>query len=103
MALPNLSPEQRAQALEKAARVRQERAALKDDLKSGKRKLSDVLEHAKDDDIIGKLKVSALLTSLPGVGKAKAEKAMEQIGIAENRRLAGLGPVQIKKLLEHFE
>lgn len=36
MALPNVTPEQRAKALEKAAQVRKARKELKENIKSGK-------------------------------------------------------------------
>lgn len=102
MALPTLSEEQRKAALEKAAQVRKERAQLKKDLKTGKVKLSQVIDNAKESSVAGKLKVSALLTSLPGIGVAKAEAIMNQIGISESRRVAGLGPHQADELKRIF-
>ena len=53
MALPTLTPEQRADALEKAAEARKKRAELKGELKSGKRTLADVLQQADGDDTVG--------------------------------------------------
>ena len=44
----------------------------------------------------------ARLESLPGVGKVKARRTMEDIGIAESRRLRGLGDQQREKLLREF-
>ncbi len=73
MALPPLTPEQRAAALEKAAVARRERAAVKNRLKYAQGSLSEVIADGKDNDIVGKMKVSALLESLPGVaGSARA-------------------------------
>lgn len=102
MALPNLTPEQRASALEKAAVARQARAELKKQLKSGELKLSDALKRGDEDEIIGKLKVTALLGSLPGVGIAKTESIMSRIGISPSRRIAALGPHQRQALIEIF-
>lgn len=99
---PSLSPEQRAAALEKAAKVRTERAELKEKLKMGSVTLADVLARAEDDDIVGKLKVVSLLESLPGVGKVKARRLMEEIGISESRRVRGLGPQQRQALLDQL-
>ena len=101
MALPTLTPEQRAQALAKAAEARKKRAEIKGELKSGKRSLGDVLNHSSEDTV-GKMKVSAVLESLPGVGKVKARKIMEDIGIADNRRVQGLGQQQKATLLEQL-
>ena len=51
---------------------------------------------------VGKLKVIAMLESLPGLGKVKARKIMEEVGIADNRKIQGLGAQQKKALLEHL-
>jgi len=103
MALPpSLSPEQRQAALEKAAAARRARAELKERLKMGSISLAELLEEAERDETIGKTKVLAAIEALPGVGKVKARRAMEDIGIAETRRLRGLGKDQRAKLLETF-
>ena len=102
MALPNLTPEQRAAALEKASAARQRRAELKRELKDGKVKLSQVVAMAKEDEVVGKLRVSALLSSLPGIGTAKSKQIMEDVGISESRRVAGLGPHQREALVRQF-
>ena len=102
MALPPLTPEQRAAALEKAAAARQARAEVKNRLKYSQGSLAEVLELARNDEVIGKLKVSALLESLPGIGKIKARAIMAEIGISETRRLRGLGPHQANALVERF-
>jgi hypothetical protein len=94
---PSLSPEQRAAALEKAKEARAARAEIKARLKMGSLSLANALE--SDDPNIGKLKVVSLLESLPGVGKVKARKVMEDIGIADNRRVQGLGAQQRLALL----
>ena len=101
MALPTLTPEQRADALKKAAAARKKRAEVKAELKSGKRSLADLLKKADADDTIGKMKVSTVLESLPGVGKVKARRIMDDIGISETRRVRGLGEQQRKALLEN--
>ena len=98
MALQPLTPEQRSAALDKAFKARQARADAKAALKSGEKSLSTVLNEA-----LSKMKVHDLLRSMPGVGKRRASALMEQIGIAESRRLKGLGVHQKAALLERFE
>lgn len=100
MALPQLTPEQRAQALQKAAAARKARAELKGELKSGKISLQQVL--ARDDDTVGKMKVSVVLESLPGVGKVRAARMMEELDISATRRVRGLGAKQREQLLAKF-
>jgi len=102
VALPPLTPEQRAAALEKAAAARQARAEVKNRLKYSQGSLAEVLGQARTDDALGKLKVSSLLESLPGIGKIKARAIMAEIGISETRRLRGLGPHQARALVERF-
>lgn len=99
---PNLTPEQRQEALAKAAQARRARAELKEKLKMGSMTLAELLNQADDSDTVGKMKVLAVLESLPGVGKVRARRAMEQIGIADTRRVRGLGDQQRKSLLETF-
>jgi hypothetical protein len=102
VALPPLTPEQRAAALEKAALARRERAEVKKKLKHGGISLSEVLKAGQTDDIVGKMPVSALLESLPGVGKVRAKQIMERLGIAESRRVRGLGANQRAALEREF-
>ncbi len=99
---PTLTPEQRQAALAKAAVVRRARAEMKERLKMGSITFTEVLEQAKSDEVVGKTKVLAVLESLPGVGKVKARRTMEEIGIAESRRIRGLGDQQREKLLALF-
>ena len=99
---PQLTPEQRTAALEKAAIARRARAELKEKLKLGSINLSELLAQAENDDIVGKMKVLAVLESLPGVGKVKARRTIEAIGISETRRIRGLGAQQRVALLEAF-
>jgi hypothetical protein len=101
MPLPVLTDEQRKQALEKAAEARKKRAELKSQLKSGKLQLKDMLSR-QDDNTVGKMKVSTVLESLPGVGKVRAQKIMERLDISASRRVRGLGAKQRESLLGEF-
>ncbi|MFT4866136.1 MAG: hypothetical protein ACI9CV_000636 [Ilumatobacter sp.] len=97
---PQLTPEQRAAALVKAGEARAARAEIKARLKMGTMSLVEALD--SDDANVGKLKVVSMLESLPGVGKVKARRLMEEIGIADNRRVQGLGAQQRASLLSQF-
>lgn len=99
---PKLTDEQRAAALEKAAIARRVRAEAKARLKMGSLTLPELFALADEDPIIAKIKVLAVLESLPGIGKVSARRLMEEIGIAESRRIAGLGDRQRAALLESF-
>ena len=99
MPLPTLTEEQRKEALAKAAEARRRRAEVKAELKSGKRSLRDILE-TQNDETVGKMKVLSVLESLPGLGKVKARRLLDEVGISETRRVQGLGENQRKSLLE---
>lgn len=101
MALPELSDEQRKAALEKAAQARKARAELRDKLKNGEVSLEEVLANG-DDPVIARMKVSMLIESLPGYGKAKAARLMQELEISESRRVKGLGTRQREQLLERL-
>ena len=98
MALPQLTDEQRKAALEKAAAARHERAELRGKLKKGEVSLQEILD--SDDPIASRMKVSTLIESLPGYGKAKAAKIMTDLGISSTRRVKGLGARQREQLVE---
>ena len=69
----------------------------------GSLSLAELLEESDKDETVGKTKVLAALESLPGVGKVKARRTMEELEISENRRVRGLGTHQRRALLNHFE
>ena len=95
-----MTPEQRAEALAKAAEARKARSELLAAIKAGDQTISTVLGKAKDDKTIGKTKVSALLKAVPGLGAVKVAALLEQAGIDANRRAAGLGDRQRSALLD---
>ena len=64
--------------------------------------LKELLDQGQSDEIIGKMKVLNVLESLPGLGKVKARRTMDKVGISETRRVQGLGDQQRRKLLEEL-
>lgn len=99
---PQLSEEQRRDALAKAAEARKKRAQVKEALRSGATTLQDLIVKTADE-IVGKMKVSSVLEALPGVGKVRAKKIMERLAISATRRMRGLGSKQKDALLREFE
>lgn len=97
---PQLTQEQREAALAKAAAARAARADIKARLKNQSLTLAEAL--ASNDENIAKLKVVSMLESLPKLGKVKARRLMDEIGIADNRRVQGLGAQQRAALLERL-
>jgi CBS domain containing-hemolysin-like protein len=97
-----LTPEQRAAALQKAAAARRRRAEVKNRLKHSGASLMAVLDDGDKDEVIGKMKVSAVLEAMPGVGKVRAQRIMEKLGISPTRRVRGLGNNQRAALAREF-
>lgn len=105
--LPELSAQARQQALARSIEVRQFRANIRKELSAGTRDLGDVLRAAQEStpegEMLARMKVRDVLESMPHIGPVRAEAMMEQVGVALNRRLRGLGPRQIAELAERFE
>ena len=102
MALPPLTPEQRLAALDKAAASRRERAEVKNRLKNSGASIAEVIDEGRHNEVIGKMRVVDLLQSVPGFGKVRARQMMERLGIAESRRVRGLGTKQVAALEREF-
>lgn len=102
MPLPPLTPEQRSAALEKAALARKQRAEIKDRLKHSGTSLANVLDQGEADEVVGKMKVSAVLEAMPGVGRVRAAKIMDRLQISPTRRVRGLGAKQRAALVAEF-
>jgi hypothetical protein len=102
VALPPLTDEQRQQALAKAAASRRERAEVKNRLKHSGASIADVLAEGERNEVIGKMRVSDLLQSMPGLGKVRARAVMERLNVSENRRVRGLGTKQAAALVAEF-
>ncbi|MDQ6650338.1 MAG: hypothetical protein M3Z02_09515 [Actinomycetota bacterium] len=102
MPLPPLTTEQRSAALAKAAEARRARAELKAKLKHSGVSLRELLDLAATEEVVGKMKVSAVLEAMPGVGKVRAQRIMEKLEISPTRRVRGLGAKQRSALEREF-
>ena len=100
--LPEMTDEERAAALARALEARRVRAEIKHLLKTGSLEFSDVLERAEHDDLVAGAKVEAIVASMHGMGKVSTAKLLEEVGIAHNRTIRGLGKNQREQLLERF-
>ena len=100
---PQLTAEERTRALEKAKISRQMRASIKLRIKSGELSIADVIELAKSDEAVAKMRVLEMVESKSGVGKIRAKALLERLEISESRRVQGLGRHQLKGLLKEFE
>lgn len=102
MPAPKMTAEQRAAALEKARIVRAKRSEITTKLSAKIMTPAKALDMV-DDPVVGRMKVKSFLNALPGYGKVKSEKLMEELGIPESRRLQGLGKKQMENLRKALE
>jgi len=100
---PQLTPEERANALAKAKFSRQVRAGVKLRIKNQELSIAQVLEIARDDEAIAKMRVLELVESVPGMGKIRAKALLERLHISFTRRVQGLGRHQVKSLVSEFD
>ena len=99
---PIMSAQDRSRALEVAKAARQERSALKAQVRDGSLSFSGVIEIASKNQVVAKMRVVELLESIPGYGKVRAQSLMEKCAISPTRRLQGLGKLQMSALLAEF-
>ena len=95
---PNLTTQERRDALKAAVAARRSRAAFKEEIKVGKKSWRDAF--SAQDESIKKMRVRELIESLPGVGEVRAQNILEKAGISPTRRVGGVGRSQYEKLLE---
>ena len=95
---PNLTTQERRDALKAAVAARRIRAAFKEEIKVGKKSWKDAF--SAQDESIRKMRVRELIESLPGVGEVRAKNILEKTGISPTRRVGGVGRSQYEKLLE---
>lgn len=99
MTVPTRTPEQRAEALAKAHATRQEKARLREGLRTGAVQPADIIAGAAANPVWGSLRVTWLLAAMPGLGPVRVDRIMTDLGIAPSRRLQGLGERQRGALL----
>ena len=97
---PVLTLEQRREALLKAKMARQERAEIKRLITTGGISIFEAINDQRES--IQRMRVIDLLSSLPGVGKARATLIMERRKISPTRRIGGLGQLQLKALAKEL-
>lgn len=99
---PVLTAQERVAALEAAKIARKSRADVKEQVRSGQLKVLQVIELASTNSAIGKMRISELIEALPGFGKVRAASILERLEISSNRRIQGLGVLQLQKLRKEF-
>lgn len=90
----------RTAASRAAVAARRARAAVKQAIESGERSALDVAEAAWRDAASPEatLRITDLLTSIPGIGRVRAQRFLADLDISERKRVGGLGARQRPRL-----
>ena len=99
-AVPNRSPDQRLEALQRANQIRASQAHLKKNLKAGNVQITNIL--AQPPSYATNLPVETLLRALPGYGPARVTRLLTKTRISASKRLGGLTGRQRAELINHF-
>ncbi len=81
--------------MQKAAETRAKRAEFTARLRTGETSGAAGLDEALGDPVLAKTRLTSFLRALPGWGKVSIESFLEASGIADNRRIGGLGSNQL--------
>lgn len=92
MAVPERSLIQRREALNRANRIRSERAILKGDIRAGRVVIHDLL--LDPPEFIETAKVFDLLLAVPKLGRVKVNKILAQCRVSPSKTIGGLSPRQ---------
>ncbi len=103
MSLNNLNPSTRKKGLIKARQIRKNRAEIKKNLKQGNIDLKTVFSDQKIFSQVYGMRIVDLISSLPGIGRVKAENIMsEKLDISLVKKTGGLGKRQKERFFSHF-
>jgi len=98
--IPFLSSQERKENAEKAIAARKERALYREKISKGEISPLDLLNI--DSQSIKRMKITDLLSAVPGIGKRRTFLILEKAKIASTRRVGGLGKHQIEILREEL-
>lgn len=97
--VPELTEEQRQEALVYANKQRKLYADIKHKLNFCEITLNDVLNMEE----AGRLRLYDTLLCIPGIGAVRVGKILNELGVPRNKRLKALGVHQKEKILELVE
>ncbi len=98
--LTNFTKEERIANLEKAMQMRKERAEIRKALTDGKTNVVEIITLGRNGKkAYAGMRVMQMIKALPGYGMKKAQAIMKDLGIAESKRVGGLGKNQATALI----
>jgi len=100
---PVLDAQERTEALRKSTAARQRRAQIKEQLRTGRLSIEQLLEIALSEEALSRMRVREMLESTPGIGKIRALALMEKLNISPTRKVGGLGKFQRAALIKEFK
>ena len=102
--IPEMTAEQRKANLEKAMKLRKERAELRRQLAVGVLDVCDLIDLAeRGDKAASGMRVKQMISAMSGYGFRKTQELMRELHIAESRRVGGLGVKQAQSLIAKLD
>lgn len=101
--LMSFTHEERLANLQKAHATRAARAGIKNNIRAGKFTIKNVVTRHSGDKNYEGLRVRDVIKCIHGIGPEKCKSAMEQLQIAQNRRVGGMTPDQRLRLVGWVE
>jgi len=90
----------RRAVLDAAEDVRRRRAEVVTDLEGGRMTMGEAFELADRDELVARIKLLALLQSVPGVGKVGSRRMLASLGIPESTRTGAIRSDDRRRLLD---
>jgi hypothetical protein len=89
---------QRRYAIARAQQMRLHRAWLLTEVAAGDLSIDALLDDVTMGEWCATVKVVVVAEKVPGVGKVRARRAMEQLGVAEGARWGEVDPATLRRL-----
>ena len=96
---PERTTEQRLAGLDAAMAARAARRQLLADIRRGDVTITDVLDLADSDLVVGRTRLRTVLLALPGVGPHRADALLARVALQGDRRMCSLGVRQREHLI----
>jgi len=103
MTAPEITDEQRHDALIRANKIRTYRAEKKKDVKAGREPFDFLLVRGPHDERLRTMKVREALLSMPGIGKERVDRMLQRAMVSPSKTLAGMSPQQWERLYRVLE
>lgn len=94
------TPNGREEALALAQQLRAARESVTERIRSGDIDVREVL--GSEDPLVGRVKVVSVVENVPGLGKVKARRILDEVGVSAALKIHQLDGATRRALLDHL-